>query len=206
MEPTDLELVERVQHGDPDAFEALVRRYQHRVYNHAIRMVRHPDDAADLTQEVFLKVYASLERFRGQASFQTWLYRVTANLCVDRHRSGRRSPQVTSSLDAPTETEDGEVEAAIPDWDLNPEQSALTAELRQEVQTAVLALSDKLRAVVVMHDLQGLSYEEIAEALEIPLGTVKSRLFNARAELRERLLPYVRYGADNGGMVEHGVL
>ncbi len=192
MEPTDLELVERVQSGDVDAFEVLVQRYQQRVYHHVCRMVGPGEEATDLTQDVFLKVYRSLNRFRGQASFQTWLYRVTANLCVDRHRRTTRAPQVSRSLDAPLTAEDGEIETALPDWGDNPEQVMLSAELQQQVRQAILKLSEKLRAVVVMHDLEGLSYEEIAAALRIPVGTVKSRLFNARAALHDLLLPYVR--------------
>ena len=191
MEPTDLELVERVQSGDVDAFEHLVRRYQHRVYNHVSRMVGAGEDAADLTQDIFIKVYRSLNRFRGQASFQTWLYRVTANLCVDRHRRSQRAPQIARSLEAPVETDSGEVEAEVPDWDENPERQAMTKELQHQVKLGILQLSEKLRPVIVMHDLQGQSYEEIAAALDIPLGTVKSRLFNARAALKELLKPYL---------------
>ncbi len=192
MEPTDLELVERVQQGDLDAFEHLVRRYQHRVYNHVSRMIGAGEDAVDLTQDIFVKVYRSLNRFRGQASFQTWLYRVTANLCVDRHRRNQRAPQVVRSLEAPVETDTGEVEVELPDWDDNPERLMMTRELQQQVKVAILQLSEKLRPVIVMHDLEGHSYEEIAAALEIPLGTVKSRLFNARAALKELLAPYIR--------------
>lgn len=198
MQPTDLELVERVQSGDTEAFGVLVRRYQQRVYSHVCRMTGGGEDAADLTQEVFVKVYNSLNRFRGQASFQTWLFRVTANLCVDRHRRAARAPQVTRSLDAPLAGEDGEFEVEAPDWEQNPEQVLLTAELQQQVRSAILQLSEKLRAVVVMHDLEGLSYEEIAAALGIPVGTVKSRLFNARAALHELLLPYVRVRSAGG--------
>lgn len=191
MEPTDLELVERAQHGDRDAFERLVNRYQHRVFNHVSRMVESPDDAADLTQDIFIKVFRSLNRFRGQASFQTWLYRVTANVCVDRHRRARRSPQLARPVE--TDAGPGEAEPEVPDWDDNPERQMLTSELQQQVKLAILELSDKLRPVIVMHDLEGQSYEEIAAALQIPLGTVKSRLFNARAALKERLQPYLAH-------------
>lgn len=201
LEPSDLELVERVQNGHVESFEVLVRRYQQRVYNQICRMVRSPEDAADLTQEVFLKVYSSLNRFRGQASFQTWLYRVTANLCVDRHRRTQRAPQVSLSLDAPTETEDGEVERDVADWAGSPETDALTGELQVRVREAVWKLSDKLRAVVVLHDLQGCSYEEIADVLQIPLGTVQSRLFHARAELRRMLAEYVQWTGEDSPTV-----
>lgn len=192
--PSDAELVERVRSGDVDAYELLVLRYQARVYSHVCRMLGNGDEAADVTQEVFVKVYTTLNQFRGQASFQTWLYRVTANLCVDRHRRRLRSPQIGRSLDAPVETDSGEVEAEYPDTDPegSPEDSVLSKELQVRVREAMDQLSEKLKSVMVMHDLDGLSYEEIADVLSIPLGTVKSRLFHARAALKELLEPYVR--------------
>jgi len=203
--PTDLELIERVRSGDVDAYEQLVRRYQPRVFAHVQRMLGSQpslgslDEAADLTQEVFVKVYQTLPRYRAQASFQTWLYRVTANLCVDRYRRRQRQPVVTRSLDAPVETDSGEVELEVPDWGAEPGRRLQSAELRREVHRALEALSDKLRAVIVMHDLEGLSYEEVAEALRIPLGTVKSRLFHARAALKTQLEPYLGQDAASGG-------
>jgi RNA polymerase sigma-70 factor (ECF subfamily) len=205
VEPTDLELVERVCSGDVEAYEPLVRRYQSRVYSHVQRMLGQSEDAADVTQEVFIKVYQTLNLFRGQSSFQTWLYRVTANLCVDRHRRRQRSPQVARSLDAPLETDSGELEVEVADFDGGPEECLLSTELRQHVRQAMEGLSDKLRAVMVMHDLEGLSYEEIAEALRIPLGTVKSRLFHARGALRKLLEPYIEAadsprGQSGGGL------
>ncbi|MBI5833814.1 MAG: sigma-70 family RNA polymerase sigma factor [Armatimonadetes bacterium] len=199
--PTDLELIERVRSGDVDAYEHLVRRYQPRVFAHVQRMLGSQpslgsmEEAADLTQEVFVKVYQTLPRYRAQASFQTWLYRVTANLCVDRYRRRQRTPVVARSLDAPLETDSGEVELEVPDWGSEPSHRLQSAELRREVHRALEVLSDKLRAVIVMHDLEGLSYEEVAEALRIPLGTVKSRLFHARAALKAQLEPYLGQGS-----------
>jgi RNA polymerase sigma-70 factor (ECF subfamily) len=191
MDHSDLALVERCQRGDRAAFEALVKRYQDRIYNFVYRMTEDPDEAEDLTQEVFVRVYRSLPRFRGQASFQTWLYRIASNLCIDRHRHQERSPQVVRSLDAPVEGPDGEREFEVPDWQSNPESAFLSQELREQVHRALASLTEKLRVVVVMYDMQGLSYEEIAQILRCPVGTVKSRLFNARAALREALRPYV---------------
>ena len=202
--PTDLELIERVRSGDVDAYEQLVRRYQPRVFAHVQRMLGSQptlgsmEEAADLTQEVFVKVYQTLPRYRAQASFQTWLYRVTANLCVDRYRRRQRTPLVARSLDAPVETESGEIEMEVADWGMEPAQRMQSAELRREVHRALESLSDKLRAVIVMHDLEGLSYEEVAEALRIPLGTVKSRLFHARAALKTQLEPYLGHGSAQG--------
>lgn len=191
MDRRDRAFVERCQRGDQAAFEGLVQRYQDKVYNFVCRMIEDPDEAEDVTQEVFVKAYRSLPKFRGQASFQTWIYRIASNLCIDRHRHRERSPQVVRSLDAPLEGHDGEMEFEVPDWQYNPESSFLSQELREEVHQALASLSEKLRLVVVMYDMQGLTYEEIAQVLRCPVGTVKSRLFNARAALREALRPYV---------------
>ena len=191
MDHSDRALVERCQRGDPQAFEVLIKRYQDKLYNYVYRMVEDPDDAEDVTQEVLVRVYRSLSQFRAQASFQTWLYRIALNLCIDSHRRQERSPQVVRSLEAPVESEAGEREWEVPDWSHNPEQSFLSQELREQVHRALATLPEKLRAVVVLYDIQSFSYEEIAQILRCPVGTVKSRLFNGRAALREALRPYV---------------
>lgn len=191
MDPTDLALVERCRNGDTRAFEPLVDRYKNKIHNYVSRMIHDPDEAEDVTQEVFVRAFSSLHHFRGQSSFQTWLYRIATNLCVDHHRRQEHRPQVVRSLDAPVEGEDGGLEWEVADWSYNPESVALSREMQEQVHRALGLLSDKLRAVILLHDLQGLSYEEIAQTLQCPLGTVKSRLFNAREALREQLRPYV---------------
>ncbi|HOJ21789.1 MAG TPA: sigma-70 family RNA polymerase sigma factor, partial [Armatimonadota bacterium] len=122
--------------------------------------------------------------------FQTWIFQIANNVCVDRFRRTRRE-RIAYSLDEPVETEEGVVEREIPDWSWDPEAVAQSRELQALVQKTLTTLSDKLRPVIILHDLEGMRYEEIAEILNIPLGTVKSRLFNARVELRNRLRPYM---------------
>lgn len=189
MEVADQYLVERCKHDDLDAYEVLVERYRNRILNYVARFSG-TADAEDLTQEVFIRAYLAIRKFRGQSSFQTWLYRIANNVCVDSYR--RRSRDRTAySLDESKDTGEGEVEREIPDWSANPEGVAQSRELQALVQKTLLTLSEKLRSVIILHDLEGLSYEEIAETLQIPIGTVKSRLFNARLELREKLRPYM---------------
>lgn len=189
MEVADQYLVERCKHDDLDAYEVLVERYRNRILNYVARFSG-AADAEDLTQEVFIRAYLAIRKFRGQSSFQTWLYRIANNVCVDSYR--RRSRDRTAySLDESKDTGEGEVEREIPDWSANPEGVAQSRELQALVQKTLLTLSEKLRSVIILHDLEGLSYEEIAETLQIPIGTVKSRLFNARLELREKLRPYM---------------
>lgn len=186
----DLLLIERCKQDDVDAYETLVARYRNKTLNYVARYSGSTADAEDLTQEVFIKAYLAVKRFRGQCSFQTWLFQIASNVCVDRFRRVKRE-RVAYSLDEPVDTEDGEVEREIPDWSGDPEGIAESRELQAQVRKAMMTLSDKLRAVIVLHDLEDVPYEEIAEILHIPVGTVKSRLFNARMELRKKLRPYV---------------
>jgi len=180
-------LVERAREGDQRAFEALVDLYKDKIYTYVSRMLHDPVEAQDIAQDTFLRAYQSLPRFRGASSFQTWLYRIASNLVIDsvRRRSRRQAGAV--SLDAPVNTEDGELARQIPDERRGPEQLAESTAVQEQVKQAIARLSPKLRPVLVMYDLQGMSYQEIAQALGCPLGTVKSRLFNARAQLEELL-------------------
>lgn len=181
------ELVERAKGGDTLAFDQLVGTYMDRIYNYVARMVHDPIEAEDIAQEAFVKAYRNLPSFRGASTFQTWLYRIASNLTIDSVRRRQRRDN-TCSLDAPMDTEEGELareqaDASTP----GPVQDLETAETRRQVHRAIQQLSPKLRSVVILYELQGLSYEEIAEILGCPLGTVKSRLFNARMELKEKL-------------------
>jgi RNA polymerase sigma-70 factor, ECF subfamily len=180
------ELVSLAKQGDTNAFDRLVDLYQDRIYSYAARMVRDPVEAEDIAQEAFVRAYRSLKSFRGASSFQTWLYRITSNLTVDAMRRHRR--ENTISLDAPVDTEEGQTAREREDAAATgPDRSVETLELQRQVHRAIQRLSPKLRSVVVLFDLQGLSYEEIADILGCPLGTVKSRLYNARMELRRSL-------------------
>jgi len=193
MEPQDVALVERAKQGDVRAFERLAARYKDRIFGYLCRMCGDASEAEDLCQEVFVRAFVSVRRFRGAATFQTWLYRIATNMAVDALRKRRRSEGVPLSLDEPMAAGEGEVEREIAD-DETPHETVEVRELQAEVARAIQSLSDKLRPVVIMFDIQGLTYEEIAEALGCPLGTVKSRLFNARMQLRARLAQYIKQG------------
>ena len=177
-------LIDRARTGDARAFEALVETYQDRIYTYAARMLNDPVEAEDIAQETFLRAYMSLARFRGTASFQTWLYRIAGNLVIDAVRRRRRRDDFTFSIDEPIETGHGSFEREFADERRGPEELADSAVVTAEVGQAVAQLSDTLRPVLVMYDLQGLSYQEIAVILGVPLGTVKSRLYNARIQLK----------------------
>ena len=180
------ELVELAKQGDTSAFDRLVDLYQGRIYSYAARMVHDPVEAEDIAQEAFVRAYRNLPSFRGASTFQTWLYRIASNLTIDSVRRHKR--ENTISLDAPLDAEEGPTAREQEDAaTAGPAGSAETLELQREVHRAIQQLSPKLRSVVVLYDLQGLTYEEIAEILGCPLGTVKSRLFNARMELKQRL-------------------
>lgn len=181
------QLVERARAGDALAFDELVTLYMDKIYSYVARMVGDTSEAEDIAQETFVKAFRNIRSFRGASSFQTWLYRIASNLTIDAVRRRKRREN-TVSLDAPVEGDAGQITRELEDVSLaGPSGSLETAELQRHVHRAIQELSPKLRAVVVLYELQGLSYEEIAEVLRCPLGTVKSRLFNARMELKERL-------------------
>jgi RNA polymerase sigma-70 factor (ECF subfamily) len=181
------DLVERARAGDRSAFGSLVEAYQDKIYGYVSRMLGDPDEAEDVAQETFVRAYQSLPSFRGAASFHTWLYRIASNLAIDVARRNRRHSAGDFSLDEPLPSAEGDYERDIADDSGGPEQLTTRREMQELVREAVAELPEKLRAVMVLYELQGESYEDIAEILGCPLGTVKSRLFNARAQLRDRL-------------------
>ena len=175
-------LVQRCKRGEAGAFDELVRLYEKKVYNLAFRLSGNRDDAYDLAQEAFLRVYNAVRDFRGQSSFSTWLYRVVTNVCLDQLRSRARHP--VTSLDEPLSTEKGELPRQITDDGLDPEEEIERLELKAAVQKGIDSLKGEYRTIIVLRDIQDLPYEDIADILNLSLGTVKSRLNRARLALR----------------------
>ena len=173
-------VIRRVCAGDTDAFEALVTAYQKQVYNLALRTVGNEEDAADMTQEAFLRAYRSLGSFRGDSKFSVWLYRLTTNICIDFLRSRGRRPTV--SLTAADEDEEPQ-ELDVADDRFDPVQSLERAELRRAGQRGLASLPEDYRRILMLRELSGLSYAEIGQVLRLEEGTVKSRLFRARKKL-----------------------
>ena len=187
---SDLSLVERCRVNDEAAFNEIVSRYKNKVYNYVYRMTGSSDDAEDLTQEVFIRTYVSLDSFRGQSSLNTWLFRIASNLCTDRFRRQKnRTPAY--SLDEPVGGEGDQTGHEVADTTYEPHRLLENVEMAEQIQLALSQLPEKLRATLILHDVEGLPYEEIAQVVGCPLGTVKSRLFNARMQLRQRLAGYV---------------
>ncbi len=174
----------RVQQGDANAFEALVTAYQKQVYNLALRTVGNPEDAADLSQEAFLRAYRSIASFRGDSKFSVWLYRLTTNICIDFLRSRGRKPTVSLTVEGDDEESE---ELDVADERYDPEENFQRAELQRAVQRGLNTLPKEFRTILILRELEGMSYAEIGEILHLEEGTVKSRLFRARSRLCEFL-------------------
>ena len=185
VEESDLVLVKRVQRGDKTAFDLLVRKYQHKVVKLVLRYVRNPADAEDIAQEAFIKAYRALPQFRGDSAFYTWMYRIAINTAKNSLASRDRSP-IAYDLDLTDPEESHSVQTKLQDPD-TPEGMALTEEIRLIVNSAIEALPEELKTAIVLRELDGLSYEEIAAAMECPVGTVRSRIFRAREAIDKRL-------------------
>jgi RNA polymerase sigma-70 factor (ECF subfamily) len=187
--PSDWELVQRTREGDREAFRVLVERYQRKVAALALGMLRNREDALDVVQETFTKAYQSLDKFKGDSSFYTWVYRIASNLCIDQQRRDAKMPPAMSS----NADDDGAGEDELPGalreaGDLgDPFRGARDAELARGIQDAISELTPEHRAVILLREVDGLSYEEISQALDCPKGTVMSRLHYARRQLQERL-------------------
>ena len=185
VEESDLVLVKRVQRGDKTAFDLLVRKYQHKVVKLVLRYVRNPAEAEDIAQEAFIKAYRALPQFRGDSAFYTWMYRIAINTAKNSLASRDRSP-IAYDLDLTDPEESHSVQTKLQDPD-TPEGMALTEEIRLIVNSAIDALPEELKTAIVLRELDGLSYEEIAAAMECPVGTVRSRIFRAREAIDKRL-------------------
>lgn len=183
---TDQQLVQRVQAGDKAAFNLLVLKYQHRVLKLVSRFISDAAEAQDVAQEAFLKAYRALGSFRGESAFYTWLYRIAINTAKNALVSNRRRP-VDFDLDL-QDPDQYDRHARLKESD-TPERVLLTEEIRQVVERAMEQLPDDLRTAIVLRELEGLSYEEIAEAMDCPVGTVRSRIFRAREAIDKKLKP-----------------
>lgn len=194
MEPTvdETECIARAREGDTEAFAALVALHEGRIYGVIQRLVRDREKALDLTQEVFMKAWRGLARFEGQSAFYTWLYRIGRNVVTSAARYDAARPKIRVSLDDGGDDE-GRRGAPEPTAESEaPEAAAIGEEERQAVRQAIADLPEEAREIVVLRDLAGHAYEEIAEMLDIPVGTVRSRLHRARQELRARLARLMR--------------
>lgn len=183
---TDQRLVERARRGEKTAFDALVLKYQSRIVSLVSRFVRNQADALDVTQEAFLKAYRALPNFRGDSQFYTWLYRIAVNtaknyLAVQSRRPAEGDPGAQ-------DIEQNEGDAALTEHD-TPEHLLLTEEIRTTVVAAIEALPEDLKTAIMLRELEGLSYEEIATVMECPIGTVRSRIFRAREAIDRELKP-----------------
>jgi RNA polymerase sigma-70 factor (ECF subfamily) len=182
---SDLSLVQRVQRGDKGAFDVLVLKYQHKVVKLVMRYVRNPAEAEDIAQDAFIKAYRALPQFRGDSAFYTWLYRIAINTAKNAAVARARNP-VDFDLDMTNNDESYEMQGRLKDSE-TPEALVLTDEIRTTVNAAIANLPDDLREAIVLRELEGLSYEEIAARMDCPVGTVRSRIFRAREAIDSRL-------------------
>ena len=186
---SDKKLVKRVQKGDKGAFDLLVLKYQHKIVNLVMRYVRDPELALDITQEAFIKAYRALPRFRGDSAFYTWMYRIAVNTAKNHLAAQRRRPMdVELDLQDP---EQYDLHAKLKETD-TPEGVTLSNELQEIVERAIAALPEDLRTAIILRELEGMSYEEIAQTMECPVGTVRSRIFRARDAIAKKVGPLTR--------------
>jgi RNA polymerase sigma-70 factor (ECF subfamily) len=186
----ELSLVQAAKKGDVGAFGELVKRYDRNVFRIALHITQNREDAEDVVQDAFLKAYENLEQFQGQSKFYTWLVRIAVNEALMKLR--RRRPERMVSLDQEVQTEEDSMPREVADWSPNPEQLYNQAELRDILGKTIQGLPPSFRTVFVLRDVEGLSTEETAQALELSVPAVKSRLLRARLQLRERLNRYFK--------------
>jgi RNA polymerase sigma-70 factor (ECF subfamily) len=181
----DREVVRRIQAGETEAFEVLVEKYKRKTFRLAYGVLRDQEEALDVAQEAFVKAFRSLSKFKGESAFYTWLFRITMNVALDRRRQRAARARSLGTDDVPPE----EWERTAVATDTSPDDEAASAERRARIGHALETLPERHRSIIILSDIEGLSYREIAEVLAIPIGTVMSRLHNARKRLREALGP-----------------
>ena len=185
----DAELVARVQRGDKHAFDLLVLKYQRKIMRMLSRMIRNPAEIEDVAQEAFIKAYRALPQFRGESAFYTWLYRIAINTARNWQMANGRSPSTPNAI----ETEDGETFSQIDNLtDIStPESLMASRQIVETVNAAIDALPDDLRMAIVLREIEGMSYEDIAQSMGCPIGTVRSRIFRAREAIAVQLRPFL---------------
>lgn len=194
MPTDDLTLVRRARSGDQRAFGLLVERYQKKVYAVALGMVKDPEEARDVSQEAFVKVHRYLDHFKGDSSFYTWLYRITTNTCIDvlRRRGNTNSTEAVEFDDSvQLDLAEANLGALGSQLEVSPSRNVLRRELAEKLEEALAQLPEKHRAILLLRELEGMSYEDLAQTLEIPKGTVMSRLFHARAKVQRLMADYL---------------
>ncbi|MFA6033727.1 MAG: sigma-70 family RNA polymerase sigma factor [Myxococcota bacterium] len=194
MPPGEHRLFERLRRGDPAAYREFVDAHQSRVYRTVVSMIGNREDARDVTQEVFLKAFEAVGSFRGGSSASTWLYRIAVNMCIDQMRSRRSKAQ---ALEVDMVSEEGEDETGrLPSDDEDPLEDALRKETQKRIVEAMDDLSEEHRTVIVLREVEGMAYDEIAEVLGIGVGTVMSRLHYARGRMKKKLRSFVGESED----------
>lgn len=191
VEDSDNQLVERVKQGDQKAFELLVYKYERKIERLVSRMVRDSDMVADIVQETFIRAYRALPDFRGEAQFYTWLYRIAVNTAKKNLLELKRDPVIRESFnDGAQEDETFSLEERLIDIE-TPETALAAKEISEAVNSAIEALPDELKQSITLREIEGLSYEEIADVMNCPVGTVRSRIFRAREAIAKKLRPYL---------------
>ncbi len=199
----DLTLVQRVRTGDQRAFKLLVERYQRKVFSVALGMLKDKEEAKDVAQEAFVKVYKYLDHFKGDASFYTWLYRITVNICIDvirRKGSARGDEHVEFDEAVAHDTSEANLGALGSRLGTNPQKSALRKELSDKIAAAFQLLPETHRQILLLREIEGMSYEDLARTLDIPKGTVMSRLFHARLKMQKILSEYLELDESKAGV------
>jgi RNA polymerase sigma-70 factor (ECF subfamily) len=190
----DAELVRRLQAGDQAAFRSLFERYNRRAYAVAVGVVKNQDDALDVVQEAFIKVHKHIGTFQGTSSFYTWLYRIVMNLAIDQVRRRRRVTEFDETIRKDDATADGTMLPRVVNE--NPSKAVVRQELSIKLEAALDTLPEYHRAVILLREVEGLSYEEMAKILKVPKGTIMSRLFHARRKMQEQLEGYLEGDRD----------
>jgi len=202
MATDDLTLVQRARAGDQRAFKLLVERYQRKVYSVALGMVKDKEEARDVAQEAFVKVYKYLDHFKGDASFYTWLYRITVNICIDvlRKKGSKGDEHVEFDESVKLDTAEAGIGALRTRLGTNPQKSVLRRELAERITSAMQSIPTAHRQILLLREVEGMSYEDLSRILEIPKGTVMSRLFHARLKMQKILREYLDLDESKSGV------